>query len=214
MYADRTEAGQQLAQALTQYRDPRLVVLGLPRGGVVVAAEIAKALDAELDVVLCKKLRAPGNPELALGAISEGGEAFLNEDVYDYLEVGERYLETEKCQRLTEMEKQIELYRAVRPKIPVGGRPVILADDGLATGATMIASVQSTALNHPRSIVVAVPGGARDTVEKIRLMREVDDVVCPETPSWFYGVGQLYENFDQVEDDEVIRLLARAPQPR
>ena len=210
MYANRTEAGQRLAEILVSYRDPKLVVLGLPRGGVVVAAEVARALDAELDVVLCKKLRAPGNPELAMGAISEGGEAYLNEEICNSLDVDVTYLEQENKERLAEMTKQIELYRAVRPKIALGGRPVILVDDGLATGATMIASIQSTALQHPRSIVVAVPGGAGDTVKKIRQMREVDDVVCPETPSLFYGVGQLYENFDQVEDAEVIELLRHA----
>lgn len=198
-----------MALALTHHRDPRLLVLGLPRGGVVVAAEVARALDAELDVVLCKKLRAPGNPELAVGAVSEGGETFLNADVYEYLDVDESYLEREKQQRLAEMRKQIAVYRAVRPKASVAGRPLILVDDGLATGATMIACIQSTAMSHPRSIMVAVPGGAPDTVEKIRFTREVDDVLCPVTPSLFYGVGQLYESFDQVEDEEVIRLLAQ-----
>lgn len=214
MYADRIDAGQHLARLLVEHRDPKLLVLGLPRGGVVVAAEIAKALDAELDVILCKKLRAPGNPELAVGAISEGGETFINAEVYDYLDVEKGYLEQEKKERLAEMQRQVETYRAVRPRVSPAARPVILVDDGLATGATMIASIQSLALNHPRSIVVAVPGGAPDTAEKIRLMREVDDLVCPLKPSLFYGVGQMYENFDQVEDDAVIRLLAAMPQPR
>src|ERR1041384_7939139 len=185
MYADRTDAGGQLAKALVEYRDPKLVVLGLPRGGVVVAAEIAKELDAELDVVLCKKLRAPHNPELALGAVSEGGEMFVNAEVLDYLDVGKTYLEHEKRMRLDEMERQIEAYRAARSRIELGGRPVILADDGLATGATMIAAIQSTAAHHPRSLVVAVPGGAVDTAEKIRQMRQVDEVICLETPSFF-----------------------------
>jgi len=207
MYADRRDAGQKLAQALLRYRDPRLLVLGLPRGGVIVAAEIARPLDAELDVVLCKKLRAPGNPELALGAISEGGEMFINADVYDHLDVDEEYLREERAERLAEMDRQIAAYRAVRPRAALGGRRVVLVDDGLATGATMIASVQSAALEHPRSILVAVPGGAADTVEKIQRMREVDAVICPVTPSMFYGVGQLYEDFGQVEDEEVIRLL-------
>lgn len=178
------------------------------------AAEIAKALDAELDVILCKKLRAPGNPELALGAVSEGREVFLNADVCDYMDVDQAYLEQEKQRRHAELDAQVKKYRALRLKSPVGGRSVILVDDGLATGATMIASVQSTAAQHPRSIVVAVPGGAADTAEKIRIMSEVDNVICLETPSLFYGVGQLYENFEQVDDDEVIKLLVSATQPR
>ncbi len=211
MYADRTEAGRQLARALAKHRDPRLLVLGLPRGGVVVAAEVASALQAELDVVLCKKLRAPGNPELAIGAISEGGETCLNADVAEALAVDDRYLEEEKRQRLAEMEQQIELYRKRRPRAPRLGRPVVLVDDGLATGATMIAAIQSASLEKPRSIVVAVPGGAGETVEKLQQSRHVDEVVCLMTPVFFYGVGQLYENFDQVEDDEVIRLLTERP---
>lgn len=208
MYADRTDAGRKLAQALTEFRRPRLVVLGLPRGGVVVAEEIAKGLDAELDVVLCKKLRAPSNPELAVGAVNEGGNVFVNPDVYDLLDVSDGYLEDETKRRLEEMRVQVESYRNVRPKVTLTGRPVILTDDGLATGATMIAAIQGVALERPQSILVAVPGGAGDTAEKIRRMREVDDVVCLETPSLFYGVGQMYENFEQVEDEEVIRILA------
>ncbi|MSR65019.1 MAG: phosphoribosyltransferase [Verrucomicrobiae bacterium] len=210
MFANRTEAGRQLAQSLGDHRDPRLLVLGLPRGGVVVAAEVARALDSELDVVLCKKLRAPENPELAIGAVSEGGEVFINADVYEYLDVGKTFLEHEKQIRLDEMSRQVEAYRAVRPKASVFGRPVILVDDGLATGATMMAAIQSTAAGTPRSIVVAVPGGASETAEKIERMREVDEVICLEHPSFFSGVGQLYEDFAQVEDEEVIRLLKTA----
>jgi predicted phosphoribosyltransferase len=211
MFANRIEAGQRLAPALGEYRDPRLLVLGLPRGGVVVAAEVARALDAELDVVLCKKLRAPDNPELALGAVCEGGTVFLNADVYEYLDVGKTYLAHEKNVRLDEMSRQIEMYRGVRPKASVFGRPVIIVDDGLATGATMITAIHGTAAGNPRSIRVAVPGGAPDSVEKIQRMREVDEVICLETPSFFSGVGQLYEDFEQVEDEEVIRLLKAQP---
>src|ERR1051325_10480792 len=202
MYANRKEAGEQLAAALSHRRDPQLLVLGLPRGGVVVAAEIARVLDAQLDVLVCKKVRAPGNPELALGAVSEDGKVYVNQEIEDQLDVSERYLEQEKQQRLAEMARQVELYRAVRPKVPMAGRPVILADDGLATGATMIASIHSAALNQPRSILVAVPGGARETAEKIRSMEEVGELICLETPGLFYGVGQLYDDFAQVEDDE------------
>lgn len=208
MFADRIEAGKELAAALAAYRRPRLLVLGLPRGGVIVAAEVAGALDAELDVVLCKKLRAPDNPELAIGAIGEGGKVFLNPDVVEFLEIESTYIEHEKAVRLDEMQQQVDAYRRVKPRAPVLGRPVIVIDDGLATGATMVAAVQTTAQARPSTLTVAVPGGAFDTVRKLEAMREVDGVVCLETPSFFYGVGQLYDNFDQVEDEEVMRVLA------
>lgn len=208
MFADRIEAGKQLAAALAAYRHPRLLVLGLPRGGVVVASVVAAAMDAELDVVLCKKLRAPDNPELAIGAVCEGGGVFLNADVVEHLEIESTYIEHEKAVRLDEMKQQVDAYRRVKPPASVLGRPVIVIDDGLATGATMMAAVQTAARARPATLVVAVPGGAVDSVRKLEAMRDVDGVVCLETPSFFYGVGQLYDNFDQVADEEVMRLLA------
>ncbi|MBM3889000.1 MAG: phosphoribosyl transferase [Verrucomicrobia bacterium] len=207
MFADRKDAGRKLAKALQSYASRRPLVLGLPRGGVVVAAEVARALGGELDVMFVKKLGAPGNPELAIGAIGEDGHRFLNEHVAQMTGADEDYLAELAAKRLAEIEKQARHYRAVRPKASPTGRVCMLVDDGLATGATMIAAIQTTAVAKPARIVVAVPGGPDDTMEKIKAMREVTDVVCLETPVWFSGVSQLYDDFRQVEDDEVVALL-------
>jgi predicted phosphoribosyltransferase len=208
MYRDRTEAGQQLAAALKQFRPDRPLVLGLPRGGVVVAAEVAQRLDGDLDVLLVKKLRAPDNPELAIGALSEEGDPFLNQELVALTGSDRRYVDREIAERRAEIDQQRQQYRAVKPRLPTAGRVVILVDDGLATGATMIAAAQATGLAKPKKLIIAVPVGASDAVEYLGRMREVDEVVCLHTPSWFNGVGQFYEDFSQVSDDEVVAVLA------
>jgi putative phosphoribosyl transferase len=196
MFRDRTDAGRHLANALKSYRGANPLVLGLPRGGVVVGAEVARALGGELDVLLVKKLRAPGNPELALGAVCEDGHVHLNP-----MDVSDAYVQKEIVARRAEMMLQQQRYRAVRPRVPRAGRTVILVDDGLATGATMMAGVQTTQLAKPVRLIVAVPVSPPETA------REFNDLVCLETPLDFQGVGQFYEDFTQVEDDEVIRIL-------
>jgi len=196
MFQDRQDAGRQLARALAAYRTEHPLVLGLPRGGVVVAAEVARALDGDLDVLLVKKLRAPGNPELALGAVSEDGRVHLNP-----LDFSETYLQQEIAARRAEMAAQQQRYRAVRPRVSPLGRTVILVDDGLATGATMMAGVQTTQLAQPARLIVAVPVSPSETA------REFDELVCLETPNDFQGVGQFYADFTQVEDEEVIQIL-------
>ena len=207
MFANRQEAGWQLGEALQRLRATRPLVLGLPRGGVVVAAEVARALGGELDVMLVKKLRAPGNPELALGAVAEDGRAHVNPDVRGLTEASEDYLERERHERLKEMRAQAAAYRAVRPRVEPAGRTVVLVDDGLATGATMLAAVQCAALSGPERLVAAVPVGPPDTVRQFAAMPEVNEVVCLQTPAWFGGVGQFYEDFSQVSDEEVVRIL-------
>ncbi|MDW8345051.1 MAG: phosphoribosyltransferase family protein [Verrucomicrobiae bacterium] len=200
MYHDRKHAGQVLAGHLRRWAEPKPVVLGLPRGGVVVAAELARALPADLDVVLVKKLRSPFNPELAEGAMGEDGQCVWNE----YATSSDAYREAERRARWAELEAQREVYRAVKPPVSVTGRTAILVDDGLATGATMRAAVQVVKLANPAEVIVAVPVGPPDTVEQ--LSREVT-VVCPVQPPWFSGVGEFYADFRQVSDHEVVTIL-------
>lgn len=208
MFRDRTEAGQQLAATLTKFRPDRPLVLGLPRGGVVVAAEVARRLAGDLDVLLVKKLRAPGNPELAIGALSEEDEPFLNRELVTLTGSDRRYVEAEIAARRAEIDRQRQSYRAAQPRVAPAGRVVILVDDGLATGATMIAAVQATGLAKPKKLIVAVPVGAPEAAERVKRRRGVAEVVCLLTPAWFGGVGQFYEDFAQVSDDEVLRVLA------
>jgi putative phosphoribosyl transferase len=207
MFADRTDAGRQLAAALKHYRAANPLVLALPRGGVVIGAEVVRALGGELDVMLVKKLRAPDNPELALGAICEDGRVFLNEEILQLSGASDAYIESERRARLREMAEQRNLYRKVKPRISPADRTAILVDDGLATGATMIAAAQAVALSKPRKLIVAVPVSPPDTARIIEQMNEVDELVCLATPVWFGGVGQFYGDFSQVSDEEVIAIL-------
>jgi predicted phosphoribosyltransferase len=207
MFNDRADAGRQLAGALQKFQAWNPLVLALPRGGVVVGAEIARALGCDLEVVLVKKLRAPGSPELALGAVSEGGEVYVNPEVVNITEAEEAYVEDEANERLAEIAKQRKLYRAYKPPVPVTGRTAILIDDGLATGATMVAAVQVTALARPQRLVVAVPVSAPEALRMIQAMKQVDETVCLLTPIWFEGVGQFYRDFGQIEDGEVVKIL-------
>ena len=207
MFNDRADAGRQLAGALEKFRSLQPLVLALPRGGVVVGAEIARSLGCDLDVVLVKKLRAPGSPELALGAVSEGGETYVNYEVVNITEADEAYVEDEVNERLAEIAKQRKLYKAHKPPVPVAGRTAILVDDGLATGATMIAAVQATALARPLRLVVAVPVSGPEALRAIQAMKQVDETVCLLTPAWFEGVGQFYRDFRQIEDEEVVKIL-------
>ena len=207
MFKDRQDAGRQLSLALEKFRAPRPVILGLPRGGVVVGAEVARALDGDLDVVLVKKLRAPGNPELALGAVSEDGRAYWNREVTGLIGVAETYLQEEVAERRAELASQQQRYRAARPRIPLTGRTVILVDDGLATGATMIAAVQATAIAQPARLIVAVPVSPPEVARRIGEMEQVTEFICLDTPWGFQGVGQFYDDFTQVEDETVIEIL-------
>jgi putative phosphoribosyl transferase len=206
-YADRTQAGKALAEKLLGFSDERPVAVGLPRGGVVIAAEIAKRLKCDLDVIIAGKLRAPYNPELAIGAVTEDGHVYLNRSIVRDLRIKDDYIEEEKKERLKTVSERLALYRKVRKKVPLRDRTVILADDGLATGSTMISAIQAAKAEGAKKILVAVPGGPRDTVELIKEMSEVSEVVCPLMPAPFYAVSQLYLEFDQVEDSEVVNIL-------
>jgi predicted phosphoribosyltransferase len=208
-FRDRFEAGRVLARLLERrYRGRRdLLVLALPRGGVPVASEVARVLRAPLDVFLVRKLGVPGHAELAMGAIATGDTRVLNE-VASLLRVPGDVIEEVTAVERRELERRTRAFRGNRPDPDVAGRTVLLVDDGLATGSTMEAAIAALRRQGPRAVVVAVPVGSAKTCA--RLSEEVDDLVCVETPEPFYAVGQAYEDFTQVEDDEVRALLADA----
>ena len=206
-FADRAEAGRQLAERLGEYagRDD-VVVLGLPRGGVPVAAEVARALGAPLDVFLVRKLGVPGREELAFGAIALGGARVLNGDVVAMLGIDEDTIEAVARREQTELERRAEAYRGSTEPPDVRGRTAMLVDDGLATGASMRAAVEAVRALGPERVVVAVPAAAAETCS--RLARHVDQVVCLLTPEPFFAVGMWYRDFSETSDDDVRAALA------
>jgi putative phosphoribosyl transferase len=209
LFRDRTEAGQELAKSLTDYAGrPDVVVLGLPRGGVPVAFEVARALRTPLDVFVVRKLGVPGHEELALGAIATGGTRVLNPDVVRVLNISPETIEEVTRSQEQELHRRELAYRGERPPLDVRQRTVILVDDGLATGATMRAGVAALRQRQPAKVVVAVPVAAPSTCEEFA--REVDSLVCARTPEPFGAVGLWYRDFSQTTDDEVRDLLARA----
>jgi predicted phosphoribosyltransferase len=208
LFRDRIEAGRVLAERLAEYRGKGPVVLGIPRGGVVVAAEIARRLEGSLDVLVARKLGAPGSPELALGAVTADGERFLNHDIIRMLGVSREYLDSVTSLEMAEARKREEWLRNLRSAVSVTGRVAILVDDGLATGATMRAAVRSVRQRKPAKLVVAAPVGARDACAT--LSQEADEVVCPYQPEPFGAVGFFYQHFDPVADQEVQAVLDEA----
>jgi len=209
MFQDRTEAGRQLATALAGYDRPHPLVLGLPRGGVPVAVEVATALAADLDVLVVRKLGAPGNPEFAMGAVGEDGALVLDHALRRELHVTADQVDAIAARERDEVERRVQAYRGGSHRLGVAGRNVILVDDGLATGSTAAAGVRVARHMGAAHITLAVPVGSRQAVEWLAGM--VDDVVCLQTPEPFYAVGQHYRHFDQVADDEVVRLLRAHP---
>lgn len=207
--ADRQEAGRLLARRLQAYAgDPQAVVLGLPRGGVVVAFEVARALDLPLDVFMVRKLGVPGQEELAAGAIASGGVRVLNDDVIGALGLSDGQIEAVTSRERLRLDERERLYRGHAQPLDVRGKTVILVDDGLATGASMRTAVRALRERHPGLIVVAVPVAPEDTCRTLR--KEADDVVCPFTPAPFYSIGSWYHDFSQTSDEEVIALLEEA----
>ncbi len=211
-YRDRSEAGHRLAAELTEFRNrPDVLVLALPRGGVPVAYEVAHELAAPLDVLVVRKLGLPFQPELAMGAIASGGVRILNHEVVDTLRIPSKVIDAVVAHELIELERREHQYRGRRLAADPQGRTAILIDDGLATGSSMRAAISAVRQRGAASVVVAVPVGARSTCWEVA--RLVDRFVCPLQPPMFMAVGEWYDDFDQVSDDEVRRLLESAPAP-
>jgi putative phosphoribosyl transferase len=205
IFNDREEAGWMLVERLRGETLHKPLVLAIPRGGVEVGAVIARGLAADLDVVLSRKLRAPHQPELALGAVSENGEVYLNHFASAMTDAGDAYIEAERKRQMAEIERRRTLIRRIRPQAPIAGRSVILTDDGIATGATMIAALHTVRAAGAKEIIVAVPVGAPDRIDAIRPL--CDRVVCLQEPEAFWAIGQFYRTFEQVEDERVLTLL-------
>jgi predicted phosphoribosyltransferase len=181
------------------------IVLAIPRGGVVVGFEVAHALNISLDLIIPRKIRAPDNPELAIGALTEDGTVILDDELVKYLQVSEEYVREESERQRLEIERRLKLYRGDAPYPSLKNREVVIVDDGIATGSTMKAAVASVRMRGAKTILVAVPVGPFSSIEELK--READNVICLYTPEPFYAIGQFYEDFTQTNDEEVRRLL-------
>ncbi|MDD3029324.1 MAG: phosphoribosyltransferase [Alphaproteobacteria bacterium] len=209
MFRDRTEAGKALAKKLACYKnDASVIILGLPRGGVAVAAEVAKALHAPLDLLLVRKLGLPENPELAMGALALPSTCVLNDDIIKLYDVQQASLDRVIAREKTVLQERNALYRENRPPPEVRGKTVILVDDGIATGADMRAALNATKAQNPDKVIVAVPIAPEEALLPLRT--QADAIFCLEKPSLFMGVGQIYENFEQVPDETVIAFMKDA----
>jgi putative phosphoribosyl transferase len=204
-FVDRADAGRRLAELLSDLHAPDVVVLGLPRGGVVVAAEVARALAAPLDVIVVRKLGVPTQPELAMGAIGEDGVRIVAEEVMQRARVTSAQLSTVEQNARAELNRQAQLFRKDRPRLSLAGRTAVLVDDGVATGSSAVAACQVARAHGAARVVLAVPVGSPDAVPA--LSRVADEVRCLYTPAWLGAIGQFYRNFSQTSDREVVDLL-------
>jgi predicted phosphoribosyltransferase len=210
-FKDRSDAGRKLAKALGQYKDQQPVILALPRGGVPVAAEVAAVLKAPLDLILVRKVGVPFQPELAMGAVVDGGTPLIvrNEDVIQLAGIQESEFKAVCDGELAEIERRRQRYLGSRERVDVSGHTAIVIDDGVATGATTRAALRATRMRNPKRLVLAVPVGPTDNIAELR--SEADDVVCLEDHEFFGAIGVYYANFSQVSDEEVIEILRRFP---
>ena len=208
-FLDRSDAGRQLAGALAGYKDQHPVILALPRGGVSVAAEVAAALDAALDLILVRKLGVPAEPELAMGAVVDGAVPIVvrNDDVIRITGVGETEFNATRDAELAEIERRRRRYLGDRERADIAGRTAIVIDDGIATGATIRAALRATRMRKPKKLVVAVPVAPTESLEELR--GEADEIVCIEQYECFGAIGAYYADFQQVSDEEVIETLKR-----
>jgi putative phosphoribosyl transferase len=207
-FKDREDAGRRLAERLVRYREERPVVLALPRGGVPVGYEVANALKAPLDVFIARKLGAPNQPELGIGAVAQDGLRVLNEGIIREIDISKEYIERIAAEETEEAERRLKLFRGERPEPEVRERTAILVDDGIATGVTTRAAIEALRRRDPRRLVLAVPVCAAHTAEALR--KEVDELICLEAPSDLMAIDLWYRDFEQTSDEEVIELLERA----
>jgi len=207
-FKDREEAGKELARALVEFKGRNAMVLGMPRGGVVVAREVAESLGAQLDIVVTRKIGAPGQPEFALGAITQEGEVIVDSGAAEYVGATAEYLQEEARRKKSEVKERMRSLRGDLPYPSLEGKTVIIVDDGIATGNSMRAAVQSVRKRGPKEVIVAVPVAPREAVAQ--LSTEGARVVCLEQPRLFFAIGEFYKDFQQVEDSEVRELLESA----
>jgi putative phosphoribosyl transferase len=213
IFRDRRDAGQQLAERLAFLKtQPSVIVLGIPRGGVVVAAEVARALNAPLDIFLAHKIGAPFNPELAIGAVTSSGEVLLDDILVRELRISEKEIAREVERQRAEIARRLGTFRQARPPLDVKNKTVVLIDDGVATGSTVLASLRALRQQNPARLILAIPVGPSETLQ--RLSCECDQLVVLETPEPFYAVGRFYMRFDQTTDAEVVELLRQAIQDK
>lgn len=207
MFYDREDAAQQLAEKLDRYKNkPNAIVLAMPRGGVVIGQKIAQFLKLPLDIIIARKISAPGNPEYAIGAVAESGDPILNEEIIGTMGITPDYLDNEIIKQREEIKHRLALYRQNQPALELKNKIVIVADDGIATGFTLQTSLEHIKSKKPAKIIVAVPVAPSDSILKIKKI--ANEVVCLEIPDDFFAIGQFYDHFDQVSDEEVIKLLS------
>ena len=209
-FADRIDAGKRLASALANFAGKNAIVLAIPRGGVVVGYEIAKALNSPLDVIIPRKIGAPGNPELAIGAMTEDGTIILDDALIRYMGVPVDYIKEESELQKREIERRLKFYRQNEPYPNLRGHDVIIVDDGIATGSTMKAALASVKNRGAKTVTVAVPVAPPSTIKELK--KQADRVVCLNTPEYFQAIGQFYTDFTQTPDEEVIQLLKQSKQ--
>jgi predicted phosphoribosyltransferase len=209
-FSDRVDAGKRLASELKDFSGKKGIVLAIPRGGVVVGYEIAKSLNLSLDVIIPRKIGAPDNPELAIGAVAEDGTAILDENLTRYLGVNREYIKEEIERQKQEIQRRLKLYRQDTSYPNLKGLDVIVVDDGIATGSTMKAALASVKNRGAASVTVAVPVGPPSTIEELKKI--ADRVVCLYTPEYFQAIGEFFADFTQVPDEEVVRLLRESKQ--
>ncbi|MCK9615367.1 MAG: phosphoribosyltransferase [Candidatus Omnitrophica bacterium] len=206
-FSNRIEAGKLLAENVRGIVSLKSIILGIPRGGIIIANEVAKEFCAELDIVLSRKIGAPLNPEFAIGAVSEDGNVFINEEALRQENISKNYIEREKRHQIREIQLRAKAYRAIKQKVILKGKTVVISDDGVATGATMQAAVWAIRQEKPERIILAFPVAPYDTLK--RLAKEADEVVCLRVPDFFSAVGQFYADFPQVEENEVLVILSQ-----
>ncbi len=206
LFKDRRDAGRKLVARLQEYKGEKdVVVIGLPRGGVITASEVAKELGVPLDIVVPRKIGAPGHEEFAIGALCEEGDAILDQNMIDYLDISERYVNAKIAEEKKEAQRRLKLYRGDREPLDLKEKAVIMVDDGIATGHTMRAAIASTKRKGAKKVIVAVPVTAKDSLYTIS--EEADKIIYLDAPMFFDAIGRFYQVFDQTEDEEVIEIM-------